>query len=170
MRKERKRRHRRAVHRGSRTLCRRARQQPPAVSCRSGGGEFGNNGRQQVTAASPPKRPSTTPATRNASALSMDRRRTLRSASDSPHSARRQSASTERSGSMAMRASTSVSRPTARPISSRRTPTPEIAKSQEFAAAALHDKIKYPELLQRIPTLGISRAKAGVAGRVKAGS
>jgi D-alanine-D-alanine ligase len=42
-------------------------------------------------------------------------------------------------------------------------PNPEIAKSQEFATAALHDGLKYPALLQRILTLGISRAKAGVS-------
>lgn len=42
-------------------------------------------------------------------------------------------------------------------------PNPEIAKSQEFATAALHAGLKYPALLQRILTLGISRAKAGVS-------
>jgi D-alanine-D-alanine ligase len=42
-------------------------------------------------------------------------------------------------------------------------PNPEIAKSQEFAMAAKHDKIDYPGLLHRILTLGISRAKAGVS-------
>lgn len=42
-------------------------------------------------------------------------------------------------------------------------PNPEIAKSQEFATAAKHDGIAYPDLLQRILALGISRAKAGVS-------
>jgi D-alanine-D-alanine ligase len=42
-------------------------------------------------------------------------------------------------------------------------PNPEIAKSQEFATAAQHDGLDYPELLHRILTLGISRAKAGVS-------
>src|SRR5262249_9091912 len=42
-------------------------------------------------------------------------------------------------------------------------PNPEIAKSQEFATAAKHDGLKYPDLLQRILTLGISRAKVGVS-------
>lgn len=42
-------------------------------------------------------------------------------------------------------------------------PNPEIAKSQEFALAAKHDKLDYPGLLHRILTLGISRAKAGVS-------
>src|SRR5215475_562167 len=42
-------------------------------------------------------------------------------------------------------------------------PNPEIAKSQEFATAARHDGLDYPELLHRILTLGISRAKAGVS-------
>src|SRR6201992_299489 len=42
-------------------------------------------------------------------------------------------------------------------------PNPEIAKSQEFATAAKHDGVEYPELLHRILTLGISRAKAGVS-------
>ncbi|WP_050423042.1 D-alanine--D-alanine ligase family protein [Bradyrhizobium tropiciagri] len=42
-------------------------------------------------------------------------------------------------------------------------PNPEIAKSQEFATAAGHDGLDYPGLLNRIVTLGISRAKAGVS-------
>ncbi|WP_199580846.1 ATP-grasp domain-containing protein [Bradyrhizobium sp. MOS003] len=42
-------------------------------------------------------------------------------------------------------------------------PNPEIAKSQEFATAAQHAGLEYPDLLQRILTLGISRAKAGVS-------
>jgi D-alanine-D-alanine ligase len=42
-------------------------------------------------------------------------------------------------------------------------PNPEIAKSQEFATAARHDGLDYPDLLHRILTLGISRAKAGVS-------
>jgi len=42
-------------------------------------------------------------------------------------------------------------------------PNPEIAKSQEFATAAQHDGLDYPDLLQRILALGISRAKAGVS-------
>jgi D-alanine-D-alanine ligase len=37
-------------------------------------------------------------------------------------------------------------------------PNPEIAESQEFAAAALHDGLAYPDLLQRILALGIRRA------------
>jgi D-alanine-D-alanine ligase len=39
-------------------------------------------------------------------------------------------------------------------------PNPEIAKAEEFASAAKHDGIEYPELIQRIVTLGISRAGA----------
>jgi D-alanine-D-alanine ligase len=39
-------------------------------------------------------------------------------------------------------------------------PNPEIAKIEEFAEAAKHDGIKYPELLQRILQLGLARAKA----------
>src|SRR5262249_12221700 len=42
-------------------------------------------------------------------------------------------------------------------------PNPEIAKSQEFATAAKHDGLAYPDLLHRILTLGISRAKAGTS-------
>jgi D-alanine-D-alanine ligase len=42
-------------------------------------------------------------------------------------------------------------------------PNPEIAESQEFAKAARHDGIDYPDLLHRIVTLGIRRAKAGVS-------
>ncbi len=39
-------------------------------------------------------------------------------------------------------------------------PNPEIAKIEEFAEAAQHDGLKYPDLLQRILTLGISRARS----------
>ena len=42
-------------------------------------------------------------------------------------------------------------------------PNPEIAKSQEFAIAARHDGLDYPDLLHRILSLGISRAKAGAS-------
>src|SRR5579871_3868237 len=42
-------------------------------------------------------------------------------------------------------------------------PNPEIAKSQEFATAARHDGLEYPDLLHRILALAISRAKAGVS-------
>src|SRR3954451_7278773 len=42
-------------------------------------------------------------------------------------------------------------------------PNPEIAKSQEFAMAARHDGLDYPDLLHRILALGISRAKAGAS-------
>ncbi len=42
-------------------------------------------------------------------------------------------------------------------------PNPEIAKNQEFATAAQHDGLQYPDLLHRILALGISRAKAGVS-------
>jgi D-alanine-D-alanine ligase len=42
-------------------------------------------------------------------------------------------------------------------------PNPEIAKSQEFATAAKHDGLAYPDLLQRILALGISRAAAPVS-------
>jgi D-alanine-D-alanine ligase len=41
-------------------------------------------------------------------------------------------------------------------------PNPEIAESQEFAAAARHDGLTYPDLLQRIVALGMRRAAAGV--------
>jgi D-alanine-D-alanine ligase len=37
-------------------------------------------------------------------------------------------------------------------------PNPEIARVEEFASAAKHAGIEYPELIQRIVTLGISRA------------
>ena len=37
-------------------------------------------------------------------------------------------------------------------------PNPEIAESQEFSAAALHDGLAYRDLLQRIIGLGIRRA------------
>jgi D-alanine-D-alanine ligase len=41
-------------------------------------------------------------------------------------------------------------------------PNAEIARSEEFASAAKHDGLDYPELIQRILALGISRA--GVTG------
>ena len=77
-------------------------------------------------------------------------------------SSERRSGSTARSISTAMRASTSASRPTASPYFIEANPNPEIAKSEEFATAALHDGLAYPNLLQRIVALGISRAKAGM--------
>jgi D-alanine-D-alanine ligase len=40
-------------------------------------------------------------------------------------------------------------------------PNPEIAKAEEFARSAQHDGLKYPDLLNRILTLGIKRAKYG---------
>jgi D-alanine-D-alanine ligase len=43
-------------------------------------------------------------------------------------------------------------------------PNPEIAESQEFATAALHDGISYPELLHRIVALGMQRAAAISSG------
>jgi len=39
-------------------------------------------------------------------------------------------------------------------------PNAEIARSEEFASAAKHDGLDYPELIQRILALGISRAGA----------
>ncbi len=42
-------------------------------------------------------------------------------------------------------------------------PNPEIAQSQEFATAARHDGIAYPDLLHRIVTLGMSRAALAVS-------
>ncbi len=44
-------------------------------------------------------------------------------------------------------------------------PNPEIAESQEFAAAARHDGIAYRDLLHRILALGISRAASTVTAR-----
>jgi D-alanine-D-alanine ligase len=42
-------------------------------------------------------------------------------------------------------------------------PNPEIAQSQEFAHAAVHDGIAYPDLLRRILANGIRRARSGAA-------
>jgi D-alanine-D-alanine ligase len=42
-------------------------------------------------------------------------------------------------------------------------PNPEIAKSEEFATAARHVGLAYPDLLHRILALGMSRAAAGVS-------
>jgi D-alanine-D-alanine ligase len=39
-------------------------------------------------------------------------------------------------------------------------PNPEIAQSQEFGHAAAHGGLAYPDLLNRILALGISRARA----------
>jgi D-alanine-D-alanine ligase len=40
-------------------------------------------------------------------------------------------------------------------------PNPEIARIEEFARSAQHDGLKYPDLLNRILTLGVNRAKPG---------
>ena len=37
-------------------------------------------------------------------------------------------------------------------------PNPEIARSEEFAQSALHDGLEYPELINRILSLAITRA------------
>jgi D-alanine-D-alanine ligase len=37
-------------------------------------------------------------------------------------------------------------------------PNPEIAETEEFAQSALHDGLAYPDLLNRILSLAISRA------------
>jgi D-alanine-D-alanine ligase len=42
-------------------------------------------------------------------------------------------------------------------------PNPEIAESQEFAAAAKHDGIKYLDLLHRILALGMNRTTSSPA-------
>ena len=42
-------------------------------------------------------------------------------------------------------------------------PNPEIAQSQEFATAAKHDGLAYPDLLHRILALGMSRATSPVS-------
>ena len=39
-------------------------------------------------------------------------------------------------------------------------PNAEIARSEEFASAAKHDGLDYPDLIQRILALGLSRAGA----------
>lgn len=39
-------------------------------------------------------------------------------------------------------------------------PNPEIARSEDFAESARHDGLKYPDLLRRILTLGIQRARS----------
>jgi D-alanine-D-alanine ligase len=44
-------------------------------------------------------------------------------------------------------------------------PNPEIAESQEFATAALHSGLSYPDLLHRILTLGMRRAASTLAAR-----
>jgi D-alanine-D-alanine ligase len=44
-------------------------------------------------------------------------------------------------------------------------PNPEIAESQEFASAARHDGLTYPDLLHRILALGIRRAALTVSAR-----
>jgi D-alanine-D-alanine ligase len=44
-------------------------------------------------------------------------------------------------------------------------PNPEIAKIEEFAQSALHDGLKYPDLLNRILALGIRRAKSVGVGQ-----
>ena len=39
-------------------------------------------------------------------------------------------------------------------------PNPEIAKIEEFAQSALHDGLKYPDLLNRILALGMARGRS----------
>jgi D-alanine-D-alanine ligase len=41
-------------------------------------------------------------------------------------------------------------------------PNPEIASKEEFAAAAAHDGLPYPDLLNRILELGLSRARRSI--------
>ena len=72
-------------------------------------------------------------------------------------------ASTRRWGSTATRASIFAWSADGTPYFIEANPNPEIAKSQEFATAAKHDGIEYPDLLHRILMLGISRAKAGAS-------
>ena len=43
-------------------------------------------------------------------------------------------------------------------------PNPEIAKVEEFAQSAMHDGLKYPDLLNRILTLGIARGSGARVG------
>jgi D-alanine-D-alanine ligase len=43
-------------------------------------------------------------------------------------------------------------------------PNPDIAKSEEFATAAQHIGLAYPDLLHRIVALGLNRAATGVSG------
>ena len=64
---------------------------------------------------------------------------------------------------MVTRASTFASSADGTPYFIEANPNPEIAKSQEFATAAKHDGLDYPDLLHRILALGISRAKAGAS-------
>jgi D-alanine-D-alanine ligase len=45
-------------------------------------------------------------------------------------------------------------------------PNPEIAQSEEFAAAALHNGIAYPDLLHRIVGLAMSRATSMASGEL----
>jgi len=44
-------------------------------------------------------------------------------------------------------------------------PNPEIAQSEEFAQSALHDGLKYPDLLNRILALSINRAQSVGVGQ-----
>lgn len=43
-------------------------------------------------------------------------------------------------------------------------PNPEIAKSEEFAQSAIHDGLEYPEMINRILSLGMRRAGADADG------
>ena len=73
------------------------------------------------------------------------------------------SASAARSISTATPASISASRADGTPYFIEANPNPEIAKIEEFAQSALHDGLKYPDLLNRILALGLNRAKYGSA-------
>ena len=63
-------------------------------------------------------------------------------------------------------ASISGSPPTAPRISIEANPNPEIAKVEEFAQSALHDGLKYPDLLNRILPLGMARGPVRRCGAV----
>jgi len=44
-------------------------------------------------------------------------------------------------------------------------PNPEIARIEEFAQSALHDGLKYPDLLNRILALGMARGRSAGVGQ-----
>ena len=75
------------------------------------------------------------------------------------------SASAAPSISMATRGSISASPTDGTPYFIEANPNPEIAKIEEFAQSALHDGLKYPDLLNRILALGMARGRSAGMGQ-----
>ena len=151
---------RRAIYRGPRDLCRRARQRPPpraadlgAAVRRPGAGQRGR---------SRPRRSSTTSNTSSATASIEGPAKGL----PPPLAARIQSMVKRICRTLELDGYARIDfrlAPDGTPYFIEANPNPEIAKIEEFARSAQHDGLKYPDLLNRILALGLNRAKYGSA-------